>query len=66
MILWGAKELLKNKTLQSILLELDETRGDYESSKNLIQKSGFKLVEKTNPAKFEPRAFSAYNHIFKR
>jgi len=66
-ILLGAKELLKNKTLKSILIELDETREDYESSKTLIQQSGFKLVEKTHAKIFDQGKFSStYNHIFKR
>lgn len=67
LILLGAKELLKNKSLKSILIELDETRGDYESSKNLIQQSGFKLVDKTHAAIYNQGKFSSfYNHIFKR
>lgn len=66
-ILLGATELLKNKTLKSILIELDETREDYESSKTLIQQSGFKLIEKTHAAMFDHGKFSTtFNHIFKR
>tara|TARA_Y100000589_G_scaffold232228_1_gene219744 strand:- start:2030 stop:2605 length:576 start_codon:yes stop_codon:yes gene_type:complete len=45
-ILLGGKELLKNKNLKSIFIELVETRGDYESSKTLIQQNSFNLVGK--------------------
>ena len=66
-ILLGAKELLKNKTLKSILIELDETREDYESSKTLIQHSGFKLIEKINADMYGQSKFSStYNHIYER
>jgi len=66
-ILMGGKELLKNKTLKSILIELDESRGDYESSKTLIQQSGFNLVEKTHSQTYNQGKYSStYNHIFKR
>ena len=67
LILMGAKELLKNKTLKSILIELDETREDYESSKTLIQQSGFKLIKKTHAEMYNQGKYSStYNHIFKR
>ncbi len=67
LILLGSKELLENKTLKSILIELDETREDYESSKTLIQQSGFNLVEKTHAAVYNQGKYSStYNHIFKR
>ncbi len=67
LILLGAKELLKNKKLKSILIELDETRGDYDSSKTIIQQSGFNLVEKTHAPIYNQGKYSTtYNHIFRR
>ncbi len=67
LILIGAKEFLKNKILKSILIELDETREDYESSIALIEKSGFKLEEKTHAQMFDKGRFSSvFNHIFIR
>ena len=65
LILMGAKELLKNKKLKSILIEFDETREDYESSKTLILQSGFELVEKQVPKPLTKENFSTHNHIFK-
>ena len=67
LILIGAKKLLTNKNLKSILIELDEKRKDYESSRFLIEQSGFKLAEKTNSKIFNQGAFSStFNHIFIR
>ena len=67
LILLGAKELLKNKALKSILIELDETREDYESSKTLIQDSGFRLLEKTHADVYNKGKYSStFNHIFER
>jgi len=67
LVLLGAKELLKNKKLKSILIEFDETREDFESSKNLILQSGFKLVEKTEITLFNQGKFTpTLNYIFKR
>ena len=67
LILLGAKEFLKNKNLKSILIELDEEREDYELSKNLIEQSGFKLMEKTNSVIFTNGKFSTvFNHIYIR
>ena len=67
LILLGAKKLLKNKTLKSILIELDETREDYESSKTLIQDSGFRLLEKTHADVYNKGKYSStFNHIFER
>ena len=67
LILLGAKEFLKNKNLKSILVELDEEREDYELSKNLIEQSGFKLMEKTNSVISVNGKFSTiFNHIYIR
>ena len=67
LILIGAKEFLKNKILKSILIELDETREDYESSIALIEESGFTLEEKTHAQMFDKGTFSSvFNHIFIR
>lgn len=67
LILIGAKGLLENKSLKSILIELDEAREDYESSKYLIEQSGFKLVEKTHAEIFSQGNYSSvFNHIYKR
>ena len=67
LILMGAKKLLTNKRLKSILIELDEKRKDYESSKFLIEQSGFKLAEKTHSKIFNQGPFSStFNHIFIR
>ena len=68
LILMGAKELLKNKNLKSILVELNEKKEDYELSKNLIQQNGFNLVEKTRATLYEKgsKLSYIYNHIFMR
>ena len=67
LILIGAKKLLTNKSLKSILIELDEKRKDYESSKFMIEQSGFKLAEKKQSNIFNQGPFlSTFNHIFIR
>ena len=53
LILLGAKKFLKHKNLKSILIELDDTRSDYLQSLNIIEESGFKLIEKTHAAIFD-------------
>ena len=67
LILSGAKDLLKNKELKSILIELDTNREDYKNSIKLIEEGGFKLKEKTHEKEFYEGNFaSIYNHIFVR
>ena len=58
--------MLSNKSLKSILIELDENRDDYKESKIIMEKKGFKLFEK-KVGKFNYQKFkSTYNHIFVR
>ena len=67
LILIGAKKLLTNKNLKRILIELDEKRKDYETSKFMIEQSGFKLAEKKQSNIFNQGPFSStFNHIFIR
>ena len=65
--LLGAEEFLLNKSLKSILIELDETKKNYLSSLQIIEQSGFTLAKKTHSAMFDQGKFSTiYNHIFIR
>ena len=57
--------MLKSKLLKSILIELDETRSDYQASLEIIKKNGFKLIEKVN-AEYTEGFTTVYNHIFFR
>lgn len=66
LILLGAKKFLLNKSLKSILIELEETRSDYLPSIKLIEDSGFKLFKKANFSKARNDFMSIYNHIFIR
>ena len=67
LILKGAENTLKSKYLKSLLVELDESRSDFEASIELITKCGFILLEKTHGEMFDNSEFSStYNHIFIR
>ena len=66
-ILEGSKKTLKSANLKSLLVELDETRSDYEKLLEVISSSGLILKEKLNSDIFKGTRFSnTYNHIFKR
>ncbi len=67
LILQGGVKTLSMESLKSLLIELDETRSDYKYSISMIEKSGFKLIQKTHPTIFKDSEFSTtYNHIFRR
>ena len=67
LILRGAVETLRSNSLQSILIELDESRSDYQESCSLILGAGFRLQEKTHASIFDNGKYSTlYNHIFIR
>lgn len=64
LILKGSKRCLENKLLKSILIELDQSRKDYQESVDIIEEKGLKLsfISKKRIGKFS----STRNHIFKR
>lgn len=64
LILNGSGYTLLQKSLKSILIELDESRSNYKSSIESLQRSGFMLVEKFVPRKNPGR--SVNNHLFTR
>ena len=67
LILKGAEKTLQSQDLKSILVELDESRGDYKKAIKLISKNGFKLLKKTHAEIYDKSNFSStYNHIFTR
>ncbi len=67
LILLGATKLLKNLKLKTLLIELDESREDYNNSIDLIINSGFKLMEKSHAPMQKNTIFSkTYNHMFYR
>ena len=66
-ILKGAENTLKSASLKSLLVELDESRPDYENLLDVISSSGLILKERLNSDIFKGTEFSnTYNHIFKR
>ena len=66
-VLQGAPQVLASRRLNSVLIELDERRPDYEECLRLLTHSGFKLVEKTQGAAVSTGVFAgSYNHIFQR
>ena len=65
LILQGAKKTLANKNLNSVLIELDEKRNDYEESLNIFHENNFYLKEKMHSKLFNSGKYSTtYNHIF--
>jgi len=67
LILRGGINTLRLSSLKSVLVELDETRSDYQSSINLLEISGLRLLTKTHSPMFDNTRFSStYNHIFIR
>lgn len=65
-VIAGARFTLANSGLQSLLIELDERRGDYGKCVTDICSYGFRLVEK-NPSTLNLLAGAkSYNHIFVR
>ena len=67
LILKGGAKTLRLESLKSLLIELDETRSDYESSISMIEESGFKLIQKRHSPMYENSKFSTtYNHIFRK
>ena len=67
LILQGSAKTLSMESLKSLLIELDETRSDYNSSISMIEKSGLKLVQKCRSSIFNDSKFSTtYNHIFRK
>ena len=66
-ILLGAFNSLRSPELRSVLVELDDSRADYDESVSLIEQAGFVLQEKTHAAMFDSGQFSTvFNHIFVR
>ena len=67
LILKGGKDILKSENLKSLLVELDESRNDYEDSLKFIKSCGLVLEEKTHAKMFDNAEFATtYNHIFFR
>ena len=67
LILSGATKTLSLYTLQSVLIELDESREDYSHLLELIMRSGLHLQEKVCVSKSTGGKYSTlYNHIFRR
>ena len=66
-VLQGAPQVLASRRLNSVLIELDERRPDYEECLRLLRHSGFKLVEKSRAAVVVASVFAeSYNHVFRR
>lgn len=67
-IIRGARGVLANATLKSLLVELDDSEVEqYAEAMDIIQNSGFSLVEKTRaPMNDDGEDYSVYNHIFVR
>jgi len=67
LILKGAFNTLRSKSLLSVLVELDESRDDYLDSIELIKSAGLNLTEKTHAEMFDKGEYATtYNHIFRR
>ena len=65
LILRGAFNTLRRDTLQSLLIELDESREDYSESVRLVEDAGFFLQEKTRSSIYDYSKYSEIsNHIF--
>ena len=65
LILQGAHESLRSRSLKTVLVELDEARKDYDESIQLLKEAGFSLELKTHAEKFYEGQFATiYNHIF--
>ena len=65
LILKGSSKTFASKKLKSCLVELDESRSDYQESLDLIQGTGLKLRTKLSVAKEGPFS-TTFNHIFVR
>ena len=67
-ILRGAAGLLRQPSLRSILVELDQSDTDaYQQAVGLLESSGFRLAEKARaPMNDSPANASIYNHVFVR
>jgi FkbM family methyltransferase len=67
LILMGGSSTLALPSLKSTLIELDETRTDYQSSIRMIESAGFRLNKKTHSSMFDNTEYaSTSNHIFIR
>ena len=67
LILKGSEKTLKSNLLKSLLVELDESRKDYQESLSFIKSCGLVLCEKKHSEMFNESAYSGtYNHIFRR
>lgn len=66
-IIKGAKKTLSDKRVESILVELDTERKDYDEVVGMIEEAGLKIFKKERSPEFENTAYStSYNHIFVR
>lgn len=69
LILSGGDELLKNKNLNSILIEINENFSlQHERVLDIMEKNNFKLVEKkqNNPDQLPNKFKKTYNYIFNK
>ncbi len=67
-IIIGAKNILSDKRLKSVLVELNTKRKDYCNEViNVLNDSGLKLFKKEHAPEVDNTRFSnVYNHIFTR
>ena len=67
LIMKGARQLLNSNKLKSILIELIESRNDYDETIKYIESFDFELVYKGHAPMYETGRFSDFfNHIFKK
>ncbi|MDO8425871.1 MAG: FkbM family methyltransferase [bacterium] len=66
-VLQGATRTLRESSVRSLLIELDETRPDYQACLDRIVSYGFALTEKTHASMFDTGVFArTFNHVFVR
>ena len=66
LILLGARDFLRNSSLKSILIELQDTREDYLQSIKIIEDSGFKRFRTNLDRSSKRNKLRFVNHIFVR
>jgi len=67
LLLQGAKDTLANKSLKSLLIELDLNRPDYSECINMLTQAGFELEDRTVSEMFRNSVTSkTLNHIFRK
>lgn len=66
-IIKGAKNIIKNKDLKSILIELNENQKETKEVIDIIESAGLRLTQKEQAPMFNKGKFSSvFNYIFIR